>query len=370
MSSSPTTGRPLAAALAALGVSSFLLACQGPHEIRYETQHLRIGTDFDEPLCRGYLDHLELVVTTTETALAADVDKPIEVYLWSDLTWDAEGLCDADDGLGCFERGVVYSGLYTADHEIIHGVIHAFADPASFWDEGTASGFSERTRFSRSPPVPNLELDLPELSYGASSAFARWLFETRGPELYQELIRHRGGGRDAFESVYDMTAEEAQEEYFETSPYSYGVLVACEHAALPSVGPREWAESIDLDCDNEHVWGGPYGMGARRVMEISERGFYSFSTTADVLTIARCQDVDLDEPPVLGDPAMGDVPFMTPTFPEFSVWFSGSDGPVSYDLAPGRYEVIASQAGHEPHTYEVTVTADPGPVPQTPESTP
>ena len=63
-----------AVAVAALGVS--VAACQEPLEIRYETEHLRIGTNFDEPLCRGDLDHFELVLTTAETALGADVTVP------------------------------------------------------------------------------------------------------------------------------------------------------------------------------------------------------------------------------------------------------------------------------------------------------
>jgi hypothetical protein len=54
----------------------------------------------------------------------------------------------------------------------------------------------------------------------------------------------------------------------------------------------EWSETIDIDCDNPYVHGGPYGMAADRVLTITERADYTFSTTAEGGVISACRDVD------------------------------------------------------------------------------
>lgn len=365
MNSPSMISRPVAAALAVLGVTS--PACQGPLEIRYETEHLRVGTSFEEPLCRGYLDHLELVVTTAEQTLGTDLESPVNVYLWSDQDWVSSEWCDTAK-LGCFSNNSTYGTTFSVDHELVHAVIDTIGQPAPFWEEGTAEGFQrERVSFADTAPVSNLELDIPELSYDASAMFARWLFETYGPDKYRALLRHPGEAREALESVYGVTAEEAQEEYFSSAPHSYGAMVTCEHAELAAAGEREWLETIDLDCDHKHVWGGPYGMAAFRVLDISERGHYQVLTQAESFLIGRCKDETLDYLPLEGDPAEGDIPPITAAMPDqFVRWFPGGEEPILLELVPGRYEVSIGQGDFEPRTYELSVRLAPGPVPTTP----
>ena len=117
----------------------FVLACGDDlPEIRYETEHLRIGTAFDAPLCQGDLDYYESIVTSLEQQLATSVRDPIEVYLWDTLSYFPESGWCTEVAIGCYGDGVVYADSLSIDHELVHAVIDTFADPSPFWDEGAA----------------------------------------------------------------------------------------------------------------------------------------------------------------------------------------------------------------------------------------
>jgi hypothetical protein len=163
-----------------------------------------------------------------------------------------------------------------------------------------------------------------------------------------------------------MTVEAAQELYFAEVPHAYGALITCNHPDLLQTTDLRWSETIDVDCSASDVWGTSKGIGARRVLTITERGFYELTTTADSGVIASCFDENLDSPVLLGDPAYGDVP---PASGGYARLFSGSELAKSVlELVPGRYELSVGHAGHETRTVELEVRAAPGPIPQTPES--
>ena len=286
-----------------------VLGCNELPEIQYETEHLRIGIALDPPLCQGNLDHYERVVTTLEQQLGTSVRKPIEVYLSDDPTTFSElGWCN-EAVIGCYWNGVVYASYLSIDHELVHAVIDTFATPTSFWNEGAAEALTDRTFFGQTAPVDNLDLaGYPQLSYNTAGHFSRWLLETHGIELYRKLLRAPGSSREAFESTYDMTMEEAQEIYFAEAPHAYGALISCDHPDLLETDDLHWSETIDVDCSTSDVWGDSRGIGAYRVLTISERGFYELTTSAEVGAIVSCFDEDLEHPVLVGDPAYGDVP--------------------------------------------------------------
>lgn len=369
---SSTTPSPSASTAAFLTAASLVMvACEQRPEIRYETAHLRIGTGFDEPLCQGDLDHLELVIATVEAELSTTLDSPVDVYLWSAEEWpNHTNWCPADYDSGCFVNGNIYTGPVSLDHELVHAVVRTLGKPAPFWDEGAAVALqSNRTLFAGYAPLDNLNLDTPELSYLTAGGFSRWLLETHGADLYRALLRAPGSARKAFESTYGMSFEAAQEQFFAEAPYSYAPLIACEAAELEQSAALSWSETIDVSCESADVRGGSYGMAVFRVMTIAQRGHYAFSTSAPLGGIGRCADEDLELPPTPGDPALGDVPPVTPVFQYgFTRTFAGEGEVTVLDLAPGRYELSALFSDHEPRLTQLDVVAAPGLIPQTPGS--
>lgn len=356
-------GTPRIAALLSLREKVGLLvlgllapACEQPlPKFQYETQHLRIATDFDEPLCRGDLDHYESVITRLEDVLGTNVEGRTDVYLW-DLSTPLPGWCSLENAGGCYSDGVVYADQTTLAHELVHVVIASLGHPTVFWNEGAAMSLQvDRSYLYEGKPSDNLDLDAPYLDYHAAGHFSRWLFETYGVELYRALLRAPGSAREAFEQAYDMTVEQAQELYFAQAPYSYGAFMACDYPELPQVGEMHWSQDIDIDCDEPHVYGGPLGMAALRVLTITERGDYTFSTTAEGGVIAACRDVDLQTPPVVDDPALGDVPPYDHRYLSLRP-FAGDGEITRFDLVPGRYEFgIGNPGDFEPHTERIDV---------------
>jgi hypothetical protein len=328
-------------------------------EFRYETEHLRIATDFDEPLCRGDLDHYESVITRLEVVLDTTVDEQTDVYLW-DLTKPVPDWCSLENASGCYNRdeGALYADQASIGHELVHVVIASIGSPTAFWNEGAATSLQvNRSYFSEGKPSDNLDLEAPYLDYHAAGHFSRWLFETYGVELYRALLRAPGSSRAAFEQTYEMTIEQAQELYFAQAPYSYGAFMGCDDPELAQVGDGQWSETIDIDCDKPHVYGGPLGMAAHRVLTIAERGDYTFSTTAGGGVILACRDVDLDSAPVEDDPALGDVPPYDHHYLALRP-FAGEGALTTFDLVPGRYEFgVGIPGDFEPRTVRIDVQA-------------
>ncbi|KIG18900.1 hypothetical protein DB30_07236 [Enhygromyxa salina] len=308
------------------------------------------------------------MVTDLEELLATTIPNPIDVYLWDNSQPFAESeWCPEGIDLGCYRRGAVYADSLSIEHELVHAVVDTFADPKPFWSEGAAEALKgDRTILGNTAPVDNLDLDPPWLRYSTAGHFSRWLLETHGLELYRELLRARGSSREAFEQTYDMTIEEAQALYFAEAPHAYGAFNTCDHPDLPQTGDLQWSETIEIDCAAPDVWGTSRGIGAFRVLTITERGFYELTTTEQEGGIAPCFDEDLETPVLVGDPAYGDVP---PASGGFLLVFTGDRGKSVLDLVPGRYELFVGHGGHEIQTAELTVRAAPGPIPQTPEPT-
>lgn len=367
-----TTTRSASRAATASAISALVLVgdgCEAKLEIRYETAHLRIATDFDAPLCQGDLDHYERVLATLEEQLATSVDGQWEVHLWdlADYPGSTPGWCDVELASGCVQDGIIYAELASIDHELVH-IVTEVLGPLPFWDEGAATGLqSKPTVFGWSAPVDNLDLEAPYLNYNTAGHFSRWLLETQGLESYRELLRAPGTAREAFESSYGMSMEAAQEQYYAEAPYSYGALLSCDHPELPNTAELRWSETIELECGNSDIHGSPRGMAALRVLTVTERGYYELTTSADSGAIRHCRDETLAAPVEYGDPNYGDV---APSDGGSGQVFAGPGGMSVLELLPGRYELGVGYADFEARTVELEVRAAPGPVPQTPGSVP
>jgi hypothetical protein len=329
-------------------------ACEQRSKFRYETQHLRIATDFEEPLCRGDLDHYERVIATLESELDTTVEGTVDVHLW-DLRMAPPGWCELENASGCFGDGVVYADQLSIDHELVHVVVATVGDPAAFWSEGAAVSLqSDRTILNGSTPVENLDLEAPLLDYQTAGHFSRWLLETWGIERYRALLRASGSAQATFEQTYDITIEEAQQQYFAEAPYSYGAFITCDYPDIPQIGNMRWSERIEIDCDNPYVYGGPIGIGAYRVLTITEAGNYTFLTSAEAGLISACPDQDFETEPMAGDPALGDVPPLTGGF---MLEFEGEGVPRTLELIPGRYELAVGYSDYEARTAQLDVWA-------------
>ena len=351
---------------AALIIGACTLAgCLDLPELAYETEHLRIGTNFAEPLCQGDLDDLEGVVTFLEGRLDTSVEQPIEVYLWADQDQENPGWCDTALKSGCYRDGVVYSSERALDHELVHAVVDSFARPPAFWSEGAAEALaSTRTQLSSSAPTDNLELEDP--NYASAGHFSRWVLETYGEQSYRALLSHPGSVREAFEATYSMSVENAQALYYDEAPHSYGALISCGHPELPSVGELSWSEELDIDCAQPHVYGGTSGIKAKRVLTISQRGYYAISTTAESALLMRCQDETYESPPSVEESELyGDVPAYTLMWiNSYPVVVPGEEEITVLDLTPGRYEVLVGYTStYEPRAARLDVTAALEPLP-------
>lgn len=299
-------------------------------------------------------------MTTLEEQLDTTVEEPIDIYLWGRSDPEPPQWCD--EGIsGCFsrKRDAVFSDETSLDHELVHAVIATFGDPADIWDEGAAESLaSDRTY--RDSSLPSASLDTDDPNYLTAGHFSRWLLNSYGLDLYRELLRHPGSGRQAFEDTYGVRVEDVEGDYFELSPQSYAAMHTCGYPELPLTGERRWEEELDIDCSRADVYGGSRSLIVRRELIIAERGFYAFSTTAEAGMIMRCQDEDYDEVPSEELPELyGDVPAFTKSvIHAYPVPLEG-DGVVRVlDLTPGRYELWIGNTSHTNEVARVEVVGE------------
>ena len=358
------------ARLLALTAGSLVLACQERPPISYETEHLRVGTSFDEPLCQGDLDHMESVISTVEAELDVRMDERVKVYLWPITQWPpSSGICDTDVSIGCATRGKIYSSMVALDHELVHVVIaNTLGWPKPFWSEGVAVALEpERTLFGLTAPVDGLDLERPD--YRTAGHFSRYLLETYGAAKFRELLGRSGSARKAFERTYGMSAEDAQRDYFEDAPWSYAPLIGCQSESLAPDGAFVWSEEVEIDCGDAKTYGGPTGVRTYRNVVIAERGQYAISTTAENLLISQCPDENLALAISGEEPEFGDIPPVTSFIPTRYFRALSGDGEVTVlDLAPGRYELGVAFFDHDIYTAMIDVWAYEGPLPQVPEA--
>src|SRR5690606_29847539 len=119
----------------------------------YETEHLRIGTDLEHPLCAGDLIAFEKIIRRIEDELGFLVESEISVSIWSDEGWGAvaKDYCSRDRRvLGCtsYREDAIYTSLSSVEHELVHATMPV-TNLTPFFSEGLADVYSGRrqTRF-------------------------------------------------------------------------------------------------------------------------------------------------------------------------------------------------------------------------------
>jgi hypothetical protein len=325
----------LAIAISACGESDDL------PPIRYRTEHLLIGTDFEAPVCKGSLSRLERHVLDLEQRLGVAVDRQFELYWYEDLP-----PCATDHAAGCYDidSGIIRTTYSAAQHELAHAVSHLWGHPDRFYSEGVAEAFSgERSGFGSAQPSKSLGLS-GHVPTKSAAHFVRWLYESRGASplrvLFQNAPRkNQERARRAFALAYAQSIEQAEASYYAEAPEYYPGFSWCfdDLEVLPWQGSF-WRHSVELDCASEHTLGA--GNLTRSVgFDVEIGGRYTFEVDAPGrVYITTCQtavigkgDSDLVRDAPVGEEPGGEVyssgAWITPGVPQ------------ELELSPGRYRV-------------------------------
>jgi hypothetical protein len=314
--------------------------------IRYRTEHLLVGTDFEEPVCQGSLSRLERHVTDLERRLEITVDRQLELYWYAGVP-----PCATEHAAGCYDldSGIIRTTYSAAQHELAHAVSHLWGHPDRFYSEGVAEAFSGvRSGFGSALPSKSLGLT-GHVPTKSAAHFVRWLYENQGPTplraLFQSSTReNEATARRAFVDAYARSIEQMEARFYAEAPEYYPGLTWCfdDLEVLPWQDGF-WRHTIELDCASEHTLG--KGTLQRTVgFDVEVAGKYTFEVDAPGrVNITTCQtavigkgESDLAHDAPVGEEPGGEVycsgAWITPGLPE------------ELELAPGRYRVTIEAA--------------------------
>ena len=336
-----------------------LLGCHDTLPIEYETEHLRIGTDLDAPLCEGDLVALEQTIARAEDELGFTLDRTYTVYVWDDFKWwdgPNEACRPSDRAAGCTSRedATIWTAQEKLEHELVHAVVDVRAHP--FFDESVADGYGGySTQFGRSAPSANADSDWATMDHVTGAHFVRWLRERWGAHRLGRLLRAGEDSFAAFETVYGMTVEEAEQLYFAEAPYAYAPLGDCQ---APDLAPAPlvdgWIDRVDFDCIAGHdTRTAGAGMLVHRSVHIPVAGYYAVTTDGDWLDLRRCAERFDDPPAPLGWTA--DVPDSHATYP--SQAYAHYEGGTVHELyfAAGDHDVSVGLLGYDQGSVHVAI---------------
>jgi hypothetical protein len=276
------------------------MGCGEYPEIEWETDHLRVGSEV--PLCQGTITDLDAHVRRVETLLEAEMDAPVDVFIFEELpSW----ACSGQRAAGCWEPWAnrVVTDLGARDHELVHAVAHSAGNGRAdeLFAEGLAHAlYGYRNEFGWQPPSAGIGTDAEGLDYFSAGHFMRWLYEDKGgaPPMKQLLdgsSEYRGPdfNRRAFEDAYGISFDEAEAEYFAFAPEMYAGVAVCDLAEI-DVDARGMVDTdIGFDCSAEHT-GGSDIMTRSFVWKVEEAGDY----TVEVEKPAAIK-IDYCDPPVV-----------------------------------------------------------------------
>jgi hypothetical protein len=190
-------------------------ACIELPEIKYRTERLAIGPDFDHPICEGTLRDLDEHVDAVEGQIGpSQVSEGTIFVYW--LTSGVDEWC-ANSDLGCFFPGtrMLVTRAESLRHELVHAVIGANGGNR-FVEEGIAELFSGVGAYSKTRPDLSDSLHLTEreyrrggLGYIEAAHFAHYVFDGMGTSLVADLVADVRS--DASPGVLEDTLEDAFE---------------------------------------------------------------------------------------------------------------------------------------------------------------
>lgn len=285
-----------------LGMVGAALACPGCLDlpaIQYETEGALIGTDYDIDLCPEDLARIDRHIAFVEDMLDAHSDEKLEIYLYSGNPPRCYG------GHSCYDgrRRIIRTHSFSLPHEIVHAVVHRFAEPPAFWNEGIAVALDGNGTFAGDTTVmQNLHVRKAlDLDYATSGHFVRFLLEEHDPTLIRPILEGAN-----FESVYGAPFPEVAATYEDTRPTAYPPWLTCDYPPLPSQGGG-WRETVRTACDTPGgtvTEGGPYAV--LRSVELAP-GHYEIATHGGFGTrLLGCQLEAFEEWPTAD--VHGDVP--------------------------------------------------------------
>lgn len=356
--------------LGALSMVSLLVACDsGPGlPISYETEHLRIGTDLQHPLCAGDLAAFEAIIDRAEDELGFSMESKFSVSIWSDEAWKSirPEYCQSG-ALGCtaYHENAIFTSWSAVEHELGHAAI-PIPKLTPFFAEGLADVYGGRqSRFGRTAPADSLELSGTDMDRWAGRHFVRWLRETWGGAKLGELASLGKHADERFSEVYGLSFADAQTMFFAEAPFGYPRLDTCGGAPLDFAEDLGgWRAVVGLDCDaDEDVRAYGTGLMTRRTFDIPVAGYYSVSTDADALILSRCATGPIEEP-IRDDEFLGDdvPPSYAGHLSEEYAFYEG--GPV-LDLyfEAGKHEIGLSLLGYEVGEVGISIWSSLGPRP-------
>lgn len=256
-----------------------------------ETEHLRITTTEDNPICAGtpLLLEAELARITDVLALPPwSEDEKLDVRFGMDAVAEvcAPIFDGADQSQGCATRGddgyivVASSNVgHTASHELVHAVrLENHTWTAIPFEEGLAQllsaseGFPIYVDYPNGAPVigPIELLEIPREDFGLgyylpSQSFVSWLWETRGQPTLMSFVNDPAFSEAAdaprlFEQHFGLPLADAEQAWREDDRPDpiWGAPCSPEHTYSLADGPVE--VSGNFDCREPTVHGASYWM--------------------------------------------------------------------------------------------------------------
>ncbi|MEX1362304.1 MAG: hypothetical protein AB1Z98_04215 [Nannocystaceae bacterium] len=339
-------------AMLCLGVA----ACQPLPEIEYETDNLRLATDFDAPVCAGTLRMLDRAAGRISASLdPADAGERYVVF-W--LEHELPDQCD-DDATGCFYPGtrVVFAHGESIAHELVHATLDSPGE-SFFVEEGLAELFGGtpvrydssrlRGKLASQLALSRRAYDHGALSYSQAAHFAHWLRDAEGAGAVLRLGAglSRGGRsvRDDLQSIFGTSLRGIEQSYEREAPRLYRGLYDDDLETLRLEGQSQWLE-LSLGCDDDDVIGPLHGAeeGMARVLRLE-------------VPVGRTTRLRMDGPPgswvELRNPYASDVRYMPPWWPARDsngrLARIGSGELVSLWLDRGVYQLIVATTGTAP----------------------
>lgn len=245
----------------------------------YTTEHLVIHSDV--ALCAGDFARWEGFIEFAENYLEAPMPDDVQVYVWSNHSFEWETYCGADTG-GCFSRveGVDYvlGARNTMEHEFVHALTRHYMTRDSFFIEGLAEALSNASLFGQYTPTFPVK-GSKRVDYATAGHFTRWLLEEFGTG---PLIQYMKGTSTLanFEQRFAAGVAELIARFFLEAPQAYPALYRYPASALESTDGVLWADALDFGCERDDVRGTAQGLAAIRRLTIPASGFYGFWSSA------------------------------------------------------------------------------------------
>lgn len=345
-----------------LSTIGLLLGCESDPglPISYETEHLRIGTDLEHPLCAGDLVAFEQIVRRVEDELGLSMESKFDVWIWSDEAWKTVRPEYCGSGaLGCtsYRENAIYTSLSAVEHELVHAAI-PITNLTPFFSEGLADTYGGRqTRFGWTAPADSLDLSGTDVDRWTARHFVMWLRDTWGGAKLGELARLGESAGERFEEVYGLSFAAAQAMYFSEAPYGYPRIDTCGGAPLDFADDLGgWRAVVAFDCGTgKDVRAYGIGLMVQRTFVIPVAGYYSVSTDADAILLSRCATGPIQEP-IRYDEFLGDdvPPSYANELSEVSAFYEG--GPVlNLEFEAGKHEISLLIMGYEPGEVNLSI---------------